>query len=316
MTESNAITPKKTKNIADVVLARVQEKERGGELTIPKDYSPENALSAAYLKIRQTKNKSGVPADKCCTPESAANALMDMVVQGLSPGRNQCYFIVYGKELTLQRSYKGTVAAAKRFSEVSDVFAQVVYEADDFAYRINPKTGVKEVTKHEQKLENTAGKIVAAYATVLREGREPYQEIMTIDQIKKAWNQGATKGSSPAHKNFPEEMAKKTVINRAVKLFVDTATDQEILADAFNRTTENDYRKEEPLTADVEEVKDADLAAIFGDGGEFGSEVDQEDQAKGKSPQIDDVELVDDPNALTEEEKAEILAQEAQEAAE
>ena len=37
--------------------------------------------------------------------------------------------------------------------------------------------------------------------------------------------QGATKGQSPAHRNFPQEMAKKTVIGRACKLFVSTSDD-------------------------------------------------------------------------------------------
>jgi len=47
-------------------------------------------------------------------------------------------------------------------------------------------------------------------------------------QIQKSWEQGPTKGQSPAHKNFPGEMAKKTVINRACKLLI-AASDDSVL---------------------------------------------------------------------------------------
>lgn len=306
MTKKNEIA-KAPKNIAEKVLGRVQSMQEAGGLTIPADYSAENALNAAYLKLKEAKDKNGNPVEKVCTPESTATALLDMVVQGLSPARNQCYFIAYGKELTLQRSYMGTVMAAKRFTDIEDVFAAVVYEDDIFEYEINPKTGVAEVTKHKQAIQNRKGQIVAAYATILRPGKDPYQEIMTWGEIQNAWNQSSTKGNSPAHKNFAQEMSKKTVINRACKLFVNSATDQSILAAAFNRTTENEYKKEEPLTAEVEEVKEDDLAAIFGDSEAEDIAPDQEDHAEEKTPEIENVSPAEE---LTEEEKAEIIAAE------
>jgi recombination protein RecT len=43
---------------------------------------------------------------------------------------------------------------------------------------------------------------------------------------------GKAKGQSPAHKNFPDQMAKKTVLSRAVKLIIDTSDDSALsLAD-------------------------------------------------------------------------------------
>ena len=46
------------------------------------------------------------------------------------------------------------------------------------------------------------------------------------------------------HKNFTDEMAKKSVINRCCKNFVNSAKDNDVLIDTLNRTIENDY--EEP----------------------------------------------------------------------
>ena len=60
---------------------------------------------------------------------------------------------------------------------------------------------------------------------------------MNISQIKSAWNQGAQLKEIVEHtKNFTDEMAKKTVINRACKNFVCTSDDSDILIESINRT--------------------------------------------------------------------------------
>jgi recombination protein RecT len=43
--------------------------------------------------------------------------------------------------------------------------------------------------------------------------------------------QGATKGGSPAHKNFPDQMAIKTVISRACKTFISSSDDSALFDD-------------------------------------------------------------------------------------
>lgn len=251
------------KNISEAVLAKVQTMQETGGLVLPEDYHAGNALNAAYLKFKQLEDKNHKPAEQVCTKESVALALMDMVIQGLSPAKNQCYFVVHGNQLTLMRSYMGTVAAAKRFGGVKSVHAQVVYKNDRFEFEINPSTGTKKVTVHEQSLESIEeGTIRAAYAVVITKDNV-YYEIMTMDEIRKAWAQGAAKGGSPAHKNFPQEMAKKTVINRACKIFVNTSTDADPLADAYNRTTANDYIGDEFVDAEAEELNESAFDAIM-----------------------------------------------------
>lgn len=259
-----AATPK---NISEAVLAKVQTMQETGGLTLPQGYHAGNALNAAYLKFRQLEDKNHKPAEQVCTKESVAIALLDMVIQGLSPAKNQCYFVVHGNQLTLMRSYMGTVAAAKRFGNIESVFAQVVYKGDKFEFKIDPETGKKAVTQHEQTLESIEeGTIRAAYAVITLKDGSSFCEVMTIDEIRKAWNQGTAKGGSPAHKNFPQEMAKKTVINRACKMVVNTSTDAEPLADAYNRTTANDYIGDEFVDAEAEELNESAFDAIMSDG--------------------------------------------------
>lgn len=257
------------KNIAEAVLSRVNAMQESGGLVLPPDYNAGNALTAAYLDIQKTVDKNGKPAEQVCTPESATRALLDMVVQGLSPEKKQCYFVVHGNQLTLMRSYNGTVAAVKRFAGVKDVFAQVIYKGDEFEMEIDPTTGKRKVTKHGQSLEDIEeGTIRGAYASVVFEDGTIYQEIMTMDEIRKAWSQGAAKGDSPAHRKFAQEMAKKSVINRACKLFINTSTDAQPLSEAFNRTTaaEHEADSEGPVI-DIpnEDIKTAAFNELFED---------------------------------------------------
>ena len=50
-------------------------------------------------------------------------------------------------------------------------------------------------------------------------------EIMSKDQVLNAWGQGAAKGNSPAHQKFSDQMAQKSVINRACKLLIRSSDD-------------------------------------------------------------------------------------------
>lgn len=213
------------KNITDNVLQRVNSLREHGALKIPKDYSPENALKSAFLILSETKDKNGNNALEVCTPNSIANSLLSMVVQGLSPMKKQCYFIPYNGQLQLNRSYQGSIAMAKRVG-LKDVVMNVIYEKDEFVYKINPETGRTEIVKHEQKLENIdISKIRGAYALTTMEDGTKQVTVMNIEQIRKAWLQGHGRGNTGAHNNFTDEMCKKTVINRACKQIINSSDD-------------------------------------------------------------------------------------------
>ena len=215
-------------NVADLVMKRVESFTADGGLVLPKSYSVGNNLKSAWLILQEAVDRNNKPVLEVCTKASIANAIFDMVLQGLSVSKAQGYFIAYGNKLEFQRSYFGTVALAKRVGGgiKREPVANVIYEGDEFVYTIDPKTGLIQIIKHDQKIENIDdAKIKAAYAIATFEDGRTEVTIMTIDQIKKAWNQGATKGQSPAHKNFPAEMCKKTVIGKACKMVINSSDD-------------------------------------------------------------------------------------------
>lgn len=218
------------KDIVSVVTERINNLIGDGKLLLPENYSAENALMSAWLKIQSTKDKSGRVALSVCTKDSVANACLDMIVQGLTPAKDQCYFIVYGDKLVCMRSYFGDVALISRIYPGARVFPEVVYKGDEFEYEI--KLGRKTITKHIQKLANIGGleTIERAYAVVeLGEGHEPHTEVMTKAQLEKAWSRGQNwppqDGKQSAHKDHPEEFTKKTVIARACKLLINSSDD-------------------------------------------------------------------------------------------
>ena len=215
------------------ILNQVTELQEAGALQIPENYAVGNQLKLAWLRLLETETRDKRPVLEACTRESICNALLEMVIQGMSVAKKQVDFIAYGNRLTLQREYHGTIALALRLGGVKQVpTGAVVYEKDDFEFAINPNTGRRQIIKHNQKLANIdPDKIVAAYAVIPLTNGETHVEIMTMQQIRQSWMQGATKGQSPAHKNFPDQMAIKTVISRGCKLFISSSSDAGLVSD-------------------------------------------------------------------------------------
>lgn len=222
--KTNGVVKRESHNIVDSTLQRIEAMQAAGELIIPKDYSAPNALKSAWLILQDVKDMNKQPVLQSCTKESIAYALLNMVVQGLNPMKRQCSFIAYGNKLTLQREYQGSIAIAKR-AGLKSIAANAIFKGDVFKWEIDKETGRKTILNHEQSFENYGGEVIGAYAIVEMESGEKNLEIMSMNQIKQAWNQGATKGQSPAHKNFPDQMACKTVINRAVKTIINSSDD-------------------------------------------------------------------------------------------
>ena len=224
------------KDITDVVNSKLAGLQDEG-LVIAPNYAPANALKSAFFKILKTKDRNKKPALEVCTKDSVANALLEMVTQGLSPAKNQCYFIVYGNELQLQRSYFGTMAVLLQQKNIKKIRAEVIYEGDDFEIEI--VDGEKKFKKHETSWENQDNDIKGAYCIIEDMDGNTNLTVMTKKEIDKAWSKTKTGGAT--QKEFPQEMAKKTVINRAAKFFINISDDSDILADSINKTTADEY---------------------------------------------------------------------------
>ena len=258
----NEIKKIEEKQITDIVFNKVVDLQARGAIDFPNNYSVGNALKSAYLMLQQATTRDKKPVLQACTQESIANSLLDMVVQGLNPAKQQCYFIPYGNQLTLSRSFLGTIALTKRLKGVKDVVAYPIYKNDKLDIGFDILTGKTKINEFKPSLAHNIQDLIGALGIIVGEKEPLYIEYMNMEQIKNAWNQGTMKGNSPAHKNFPDQMAIKTVINRICKRYVNTADDSDKIADLINQSAEEVDNAMEVEMAENANVKELPLDEI------------------------------------------------------
>lgn len=239
---TNQVTQQKPAKLTDRVLDRINQMKTTQDLSLPRNYNASNALNAAFLELQKVQDRSHRPALEACTQDSIVKALLDMTLQGLSPAKDQCYFIVYGNELQMQRSYFGTVAAVKRLDGVQKVRAEVVHQDDDFEIGANDDMELV-VKRFNPKFENQDKPITGAFAIIKTDKGTDFT-VMTKKEIDQSWAQTRQKNNK-VQQNFSQEMAKRTVLNRAAKMFINTSDDSDLLTGAINDTTSNEYDDDE-----------------------------------------------------------------------
>jgi recombination protein RecT len=237
----------------DGLSAQLKQKEQYG-LAFPADYNPTNALTGAYLIMKETTDKNGKCILESCSQASIANALMDMCTLGLNANKKQGYFIAYGGKCQFQKSYFGNITLARR-NGMKKINAEIIYDGDTFKYHI--QDGVKFIDEHTQDFMNIdTDKIKGAYAVAIMSDGSKITEVMNINQLKKAWNQrmgGLKEDATSTHTKFRDQMAKKTVINRLCKIIANTSTDGNIseISDRLDEVESVDMVAED-VTHDVE----------------------------------------------------------------
>lgn len=237
----------------DGLVTQLQEKEKYG-LTFPKDYNYSNELMGAYLILKETTDANKKPVLESCSQVSIANTLMDMVTLGVSMQKKQCYPVAYGGKLQCQVSVYGNTCVARRYG-LKAIDAMCIYEGDEFEYHIENARIV--VDKHKQDfLSINKDKIVGAYAIVTMEDGSQYVELMNMDMIKQAWKQGFgyKETGNGTHQKFTDQMAMKTVKNRALKYIIRTYGTQAV-SDAYDNfeNTETGDRVEMDVQHDIQQ---------------------------------------------------------------
>lgn len=264
----------KPTKLTDLVLDRVKQMQDTQDLSLPKNYNASNALNAAFLELQKVQDRNHRPALEVCSHDSIVKSLLDMTLQGLSPAKDQCYFIVYGNELQMQRSYFGTVAAVKRLDGVQKVRAEVVHQDD--AFEIGSNEDMELVVKQfTPSFENQDKPIIGAFAMIKADEGTDFT-VMTKKEIDQSWAQTRQKNNK-VQQNFSQEMAKRTVLNRAAKMFINTSDDSDLLTGAINDTTSNEYDDERRDVTPVEDEKQSTDELLEG------FQKSQEAKAKGAS---------------------------------
>lgn len=155
--------------------------------------------------------------------QSVINAVTNVAAIGISlnPARKQAYLVPRDKKVCLDISYIGLVDLATQSGSIVWAKAELVYSEDSFqmgepgtmpSHKFNP-------------FSKERGQAVGAYCVVKTPGGEYLCDAMGMEEINairdrsSAWKAWISKKASCPWVTDPGEMAKKTVIKRASKLW-------------------------------------------------------------------------------------------------
>lgn len=187
----------------------------GIEKALPSVITPERFTRIVLSAI------SANPQLSKCTPQSFLGAMMTSAQLGMEVNTplGQAYLIPYNNrkkgvvECQFQLGYKGLIDLAYRSGEVTIIQAHKVCENDVFEYQL----GLEPVLKHVPAAKDR-GEATHYYAMFKTKDGGIGFEVMSIDDIKKhAQKYSKSYSDGPWQTNF-DEMAKKTVLKRVLKL--------------------------------------------------------------------------------------------------
>ncbi len=189
---------------------------------------------------------SSSPKLQICSPKSFLAAMMTAAQLGLEPNTplGQAYLIPYRDhgqmECQFQLGYKGMMELAYRTKSVNTIQAHTVYANDEFEYEL----GLEPKLRHVPAKENRGEPVYFYGMWRTKDGGYGFEVMSVEDARAHAKRYSKAYNSGPWQSNF-EEMAKKTVLKRALKyapmgtefargLSADGAVRSEISEDMFS----------------------------------------------------------------------------------
>lgn len=243
LAEKSAAPVKLTKNmgIADMIKAMEPEIKRA----LPSVMTPERFTRLALSTLNKT------PKLAECRPQTFLSAMMEAAQLGLEPNTpmGEAYLIPFRNkgqmECQFQIGYKGLKTLFYRNSNAMTLDAHCVYAGDDFEYEF----GLNPVLKHKPALKDR-GELTAVYAVWKTQNGGFGFEVMSREDVEahaKKYSQAYNTSFTPWKTNF-EEMAKKTVIKKALK-YAPVSSD-------IMRLVSNDETVKSSIDVDMSEVMD------------------------------------------------------------
>ncbi len=243
---TTALKPKDTKSERRLTIRVLFDQQRPELIKLlPKGMSLDRLYRIALTEC--TKN----PKLLECTAESWALALQTCAGQGLYPdsGLGFMYLIprnnskkgangTWSKamEVTAQRGYQGDIQLARNSGELADIYAEVVYEKDQFKVR----KGLDRTIEHEPYMgDEDPGKLVATYAVAKLKSGETAWVVLTKRDVERHKLSAfkADEADSPWMKHTAA-MWRKTAIHELSKWLPKSSENMELLARGDEPTTE------------------------------------------------------------------------------
>lgn len=226
MPPSTAVAPQQQTQLS--VPARVIQGVEGTatfDALLPTSYRP----MAERFKARAKLYISRKPELQQCSVASLVQCVLSAAQDGLCLDGRMAHAVVFNckkkdpqtgretwvKEATYMPDYKGIVDSCRRHGAIVDAIAEHVYSNDVFEFYI--ENG--RYHHRYQRAMGDRGDLLGAFALVLLPGDRFKVEYMSLKELDHVRNKSKAKDSGPWVSDTGE-MQKKTVIKRALKLYV------------------------------------------------------------------------------------------------
>ena len=199
---------KNTVKSGGTVLDLIQKMIPQVKKALPSHLNAERLVRIVTTEIRRT------PQLLSCSKESLLGALMLSAQLGLEPGPlGHCYYVPYKGQVQFIVGYKGMIDLARRSGQISVIYAETVFENDEFEFQL----GLEPKLVHKPKLENR-GNPIAWYGVCRFKDGGYFIKVMGKEEVEKHRVRSPSVNSSHSPWNTDyEEMAKKTIIRSMFK---------------------------------------------------------------------------------------------------
>jgi recombination protein RecT len=231
-----------------------------------------------------------------CDPKSLFGSILLSAEVGLRPNtpEQHAFILPYGKEAKFQVGYKGLIEMMYRNPRVKSIYAEAVFEKDEFDYGY----GLTPFLNHKPFRGGDRGKLVCVYAVCKLQDADPLFSVVEkseLDKVKE-FSQGRNSEFSPynsgadVHHFMEIKTAIKKLSNEQQKKSISNAFDDVEIEDVSRETLEpvieekpiETPKKEEVVfdlsDSDEDDDDDIDFKRMFGD-----DDDDEEDIEKSKT---------------------------------
>lgn len=227
--------------------------------SVEKDFNQVNAYKMNFIKEAQfalqlLQGNDYLQKAAQSNPAALEYAIINLASIGttLNPALKEAYLVPRGGKICLDISYMGLIKLATDTGAVEWVQAEIVKEKDAFGYM-----GVGQKPLHKFQPFGDRGQMIGVYCVAKLSTGEFLSTIMSkseIEEIKKKSSQAASNGPWVS---FFDEMAKKTVIKRAAKLWPKSERVQKA-AEILNEHEGIDFSNAKAPHVDAESFLNAD----------------------------------------------------------
>lgn len=148
-------------------------------------------------------------------PDAFLSAYMASVSLNLMPNTpaQEAHIIPYGDKVQFQTGYKGLLKLARRSGEIKMISAELVFDGDQFHAEFGTNRHIEHIPNFD--IDRTDySKVTHAYAAALLTNGETVFTVMSKTELDKVQSTVKAQSTDTPWKQWPERMARKTVLKR------------------------------------------------------------------------------------------------------